>query len=208
MKTIKHFLALALLLAGLTRMDAQANYGEFGWGLKAGANFANASHADDIEVDKGKTGFTGGAFCKIPIKTYLSVRPELLFSMKGATLDIPNDIAGQDLSTEFAVNYIELPISLDFDLPYFIDLHAGVQGSFLISKNVKVEGEEVDDPDNFNDADFGWHVGGGIDLGNIGLHVRYQQSLVPFYDSFLIGSGDIEPRHWGISLMASYMFAR
>jgi hypothetical protein len=208
MKTIVHLLATTLLLACLTWAGAQANYGEFRWGLTAGANFANVSNlSEGIEKESGRTGFVGGAFCKIPLKFYLSVRPELLFNMKGATLNIPNDIVGQNLKTEFAVDYIELPISLDFDLPYFLDLHAGVQGSFLVSKKIKAEGSEVDDPNNFNSADFGWHVGAGVDIGNIGVHVRFQQSLVPFYDASLIGSGDIEPRNWGITLMAAYMFA-
>jgi hypothetical protein len=207
MKTIKYLLTAALLFVGLTWAGAQSNYGEFRWGLKAGVNFANANNlSEGIEKDKGKVGFVGGTFCKIPLKHFVSIRPELLFNMKGAVLNIPNDIVGQTINTSFATNYIELPLSVDFDLPYFIDLHAGVQGALLISKKVKVEGTEVEDSDNFNGSEFGWHIGTGIDLGNIGIHVRFQQSLTSFYDTFLIGSGDIEARNWGISLTGSYMF--
>jgi hypothetical protein len=208
MKTIKHLLATTLLLASFTWAGAQSNYGEFRWGLTAGANFANVNNlSNGIEKDKGRTGFVGGAFCKIPLKFYLSVRPELLFNMKGATLNIPNDLVGSTIKTTFAVNYVELPLSLDFDLPYFLDFHAGVQGSLLVSKKMKVDGTEIEDLDNFNSGEFGWHIGAGVDIGNIGLHVRYQQSLTSFFDAFLMGTGDIEPRNWGITLTAAYMFA-
>lgn len=208
MKTITYLLAVALFIGSMTSLGAQSNYGEFRWGLKAGAAFANANNlSNGIEQDKGKVGFVGGAFCKIPLKFYLSVRPELLFHMKGATLDIPNDVVGTSLNTRFATNYIELPLSLDFDLPYFLDFHTGIQGSLLLSKKLEVDGTAAEDPDEFNSGEFGWHVGAGIDLGNIGIHVRFQQSLTSFYDSFLMGSGDIEPRNWGISLTGSYMLA-
>lgn len=208
MKTIKHLLATTLLLASFTWAGAQANYGEFRWGLTAGANFANVSNlSEGIEKDKGRTGFVGGAFCKIPLKFYLSVRPELLFNMKGATFNFPSNVVGQTDKISFATNYMELPISFDFDLPYFLDFHAGVQGSYLISKNIKVNGTEIENDDNFNGGEFGWHVGAGVDIGNIGIHVRYQQSLTSFYDTLLFGMDEFEPRNWGITLTAAYMFA-
>jgi len=209
MKTIKQFIAVALMLVSLTALNAQSNYGEFRWGLKAGANFASVTNlSEGIEKDKGRAGFVGGAFAKIPLKHFVSIRPELLFHMKGATLDIPNDIVGRNLNVKFATNYIELPVSLDFDLPYFLDFHAGVQGSLLISKNLKVDGTEIEDSENFESSEFGWHIGTGIDLGNIGIHVRFQQSLTSFFDAFQDGTGDIKPRNWGISLTGAYMFAK
>src|SRR5262245_26936869 len=116
------FIALLLIWAG--SIHAQANYGEFRWGLKAGADFADTHNDGDFEEGDGKAGFVGGAFCKIPLKHYLSIRPELLFAMKGGKLRIPSDVAGQTDEANFAVNYIEMPLSVDLDLPYFLDFHA------------------------------------------------------------------------------------
>lgn len=209
MKTIKHFIASALCVGCLaTGASAQSNFGEFRWGLKGGVNFAHAYHLPPgIETDKGKVGFVGGGFCKIPIKHFLSVRPELLFSMKGSTLEIPSDVTGVVDKFRYSVNYVEVPLSLDFDLPFFLDFHAGVQTALLITKELKVNGANVGDgPGEFDDTEFGWHVGGGIDLGNIGVHVRFQQSLSSYYESPLFGGGKLEPRNWNLSLTASYMF--
>lgn len=209
MKTIKQFIAAAFMLASLTALNAQSNYGEFRWGLKAGVNFANAGNFDDnIEKDKGKAGFVGGGFAKIPLKHFVSIRPELLFHMKGTSFVIPTDVVGINYTGRYDMNYLEMPLSIDFDLPYFLDFHAGVQGALLLSKKLKIDGNEVEDPDNFESSEFGWHVGGGIDLGNIGIHVRFQQSLTSFYDAFLFGAGEFKPRNWGVSLTGAYMFAK
>ncbi len=207
MKMIKQFIAVALMLASLTALNAQSNYGEFRWGLKAGANFASVTNlSEGIEKDKGRAGFVGGAFAKIPLKHFVSIRPELLFHMKGSTLIVPGDAS---LARErFAMNYVEMPVSIDFDLPYFLDFHAGVQGSLLIFKKFEFNGTEIEAADdNFNNTEFGWHVGTGIDLGNIGIHVRFQQSLTSFYDITSFGGEKVKPRNWGISLTGAYMFA-
>jgi hypothetical protein len=207
MKTTTSFLPAMALLLCLTTANAQSNFGEFRWGLKGGVNFASAYNVSEgIEVDKNRVGFVGGAFCKLPLSSKVSIRPELLFHMKGATLDIPSDIVGQINDVQFAMNYLELPLSLDFDLPFFLDLHAGVQGSLLLSKKLKVDGSTIDEPSGFKNNEFGWHVGAGIDLGNIGIHVRFQQSLASYYEQFQLGTGDINVSNWGISLTASYMF--
>jgi opacity protein-like surface antigen len=206
MKTIKYLLAVALFIVSVTGIGAQANYGDFRWGLKAGANFANVNNSDNVEKEKGKTRFVGGAFCKIPLTFYLSVRPELLFNMKGATLNFPSDVVGQTDNIEYSLNYLELPVSVDFDLPFFLDFHAGVQGALLLSNTVKINGSGGRESDDIEKGEFGWHIGAGFDLGNLGLHVRYQQSLTPFYDGTTFGAGQVELKNWGITLTAAYMF--
>lgn len=199
MKTTKYLLAAIMFLTGVTLVSAQANFGEFKWGLKGGANFANINNLEEsIEDKKGKVGITAGAFFKIPLNHYMSIRPELLFNMKGASFDVsgntPDPVRGK-----LRLNYVEVPLSLDFDLPFFIDFHAGVQGAFLIDKSF--DNIEIDD-DFIQKGEFGFHVGGGIDLGNIGMHVRFQQSLT----SFTKDQPDFDPRNWGLSLTGAYMF--
>jgi Outer membrane protein beta-barrel domain len=199
MKTTTSFLPAILFGVFLTTTHAQSNFGEFRWGLKGGVNFASVYKiSEEIEIDKNRVGFAGGAFCKIPLSPKMSIRPELLFSMKGATLDIPSDVDGVFDRVKFRSSWAELPLSLDFDLPFFLDLHAGVQGALALSKKP--------DAENYKSAEFGWHAGTGIDLGNIGIHVRFQQSLVSFYEASFYGAGKVEPKNWGISLTASYMF--
>ena len=75
----------------------------------------------------------------------------------------------------------------------------------MLGKTLKEDGEKVDLPDDFyNKTEFGFHIGTGIDLGNIGLHVRFQQSLNSFLKKELLP--DFNPRNWGITLTGAYMF--
>lgn len=189
------------MLVCLTELNAQSNFGEFKWGLKAGANFANISNVDDITDKSGIVGFAGGAFAKIPLTTFMSLRPEVLFMMKGGSFTSDET---DPLKTKFNLNYIEVPLSLDLDLPFFLDLHAGFQASFLMGNKVKINDITTTLSDDFfNKAEYGFHIGGGIDLGNIGIHARFQQSLSSFSKA---DNSTFDPRHWGVSLMASYMF--
>ncbi len=210
MRTTKQFLVVTFFMLCLLPVFAQSNFGEVRWGLKGGVNFASVNNLGNIERDKGKVGVVGGGFLKVPLKIsrklFVSVRPELLFNMKGASLNLPKELVPGTDTYSFALNYVELPISLDFDLPFFLDIHAGVQGSYLVSKKLKINDVELENDDEFENSEFGWHIGTGIDLGNLGIHVRFQQSLNSFYTGFFYGDGDIGARNWGVSLTGSYMF--
>lgn len=202
MKTYQYTIVAVLLMTGLSFAGAQSNYGEFKWGLTGGINFASMNDLQDADKDKGKVGLVGGAFFKFPLSQKLSIRPELLFHMKGATLIFYPDAAQYE--EKINLNYVEVPVSLDFELRGIFDLHAGVQGAFLLGKKFKVNGEKIDVPDDqLNKTEFGYHVGTGIDLGNIGIHVRFHQSLTSFMADNIV---DFGPRNWGITLTGSYMF--
>ena len=202
MKTYQYPIVAVLLVVCMPLfVQAQSNYGEFKWGLTGGVNFGSMNQLGDADKDKGKAGLVGGAFCKIPLSQKMSIRPELLFHMKGAKLIFYPD-AGRDLG-QIRLNYVELPVSLDFELRGIFDLHAGVQGAFLLGDSFKLNGEKVDVPnDYYNNTEFGFHIGTGIDLGNIGLHVRFHQSLT----SFVKDDPGFDPRNWGITLTGAYMF--
>lgn len=203
MKTCKILAAIMLVAASVLYAGAQSNYGEFKWGLTGGMAFANMNQLGDFEKDKGKLGLVAGAFMKIPLSHKASIRPELLFNMKGATLK--ETVQGQENKGRYSLNYVEVPISLDFEFMGIFDLHAGVQGAYLLSNSFKLNGEKIDLVDDvLKKTEFGFHFGTGIDLGNIGMHVRFQQSLTSFLDKNK--TADFDPRNWGITLTGAYMF--
>lgn len=211
MKT-NRFLTVAIWMSAcLSFAGAQSNYGEFKWGLTGGVSFASMNNLGSqqtgfvsFDKDKGKVGLVGGGFCKIPLSHMASIRPELLFHMKGATLNFTGD-TGPVVKEKFSLNYVELPVSLDLEIMGIIDLHAGVQGAFLLGKSLKEDGQSIDLPgSSYNNAEFGFHIGSGIDLGNIGLHVRFHQSLSSFLNKDQ--TPGFSPHNWGITLTGAYMF--
>ena len=202
MKTLQFVASVMLMMATVSFLPAQSNFGEFKWGLTGGVHFASFNN---LELDKegGRVGVVGGAFMKIPLSHKASIRPELLFNMKGASLKLTDD-NGEDSEGKIRLNYIELPVSLDFEFMGIIDAHAGIQAAYLLSDAFKIDGTSIPVlDDQYNKGEFGFHFGTGIDLGNIGVHVRFQQSLTSFLAD---GSAFSEPRNWGITLTAAYMF--
>ncbi len=177
-----------LFLLALPSVQAQMSDGRTRFGLKAGLSAANFAKSD-FQDRKGRVGFVGGGFAKIPVSKsgQVSLRPELLFTMKGATV---NRDSISDVS--FKLNYLELPVSLDLNVFAIFNLHAGLQAGTLLSsvdKNFKVE-----------NLDAGWHLGAGLDLGNIGLHARYNSSFTKVFDAATLE----DTRNWNLTVALSF----
>ncbi|MCC7507350.1 MAG: PorT family protein [Saprospiraceae bacterium] len=180
----------AVFFLSLPAAQAQMPDGRTRFGLKAGLSAANFTQ-QDFEGRKGRVGFVGGAFAKIPLgppkRISASLRPEVLFTMKGATVT-PDSLS--DVS--FKLNYVEVPLSLDLNLFAFLNLHGGVQAGTLISS--------VDKNFDVNKLDYGWHLGAGFDIGNIGLHARYNSSFNNLFDVPALDG----TRNWNLTVSASF----
>lgn len=204
MKTNRFFLLLiALCCIGLHALHAQMTDGRPRFGVKlgvAGANLYDDSQADDI---KSRIGFTGGGFVQIPLaKGRMSLRPELLFTTKGAEYDFGNLIR-----SEVKFSYVEFPLSLEYRLFGIINLHAGAHASWMASADGKIDGLPVTiQKEDFEEFDYGWHAGAGLDFGNLGLHFRLARGLQQVgsddgSDAFI---GDLKNSAWSVT--ASYGF--
>lgn len=148
MKTTK-FIAAALFAASAFGVSAQgdnvseaeksrAAKGNLVFGLKAGINRSNVydEEGSDFVADK-KTGFAGGAYLAIPIGSFLGLQPEILFSQKGfsSTGRINND----RYSLERTTNWIDVPLQVQVKPFRFLTLLGGVQYSYLLSQNDRLQ---------------------------------------------------------------------
>ena len=161
-------------MSTFSTLQAQMTDGKALFGLKLGVNGANLYDDSKAEDKKSRIGFTGGAFVKIPLGGQrFSLRPELLFATKGADFDIANGT-----KQEVKLSYIELPLSLEMNLA-ILNLHAGFYAGLLADSQGKfkdAQGNPITsfklDKEDLEVFDYGWHVGAGLDLGNIGLHLK------------------------------------
>lgn len=175
MKKIPAIALLAsLFLAGMQPLAAQMTDGRIRLGFKAGINGARLY--DDVNASNAKTriGMTAGAFVQIPLaKGRFALRPELLFTTKGGAYDFVN--AGR---TDFKVNYVELPLVLEYRLLGFINLHVGGYAATLASADGTIGGSVVKlGKANFENFDYGWVAGTGLDIGALGIHFRISRGL-------------------------------
>ena len=199
MRTIQIFLPIfVLIFFGLGSSNAQMTDGRARIGFKAGVNGSHLyddATATDIET---RLGITGGLFAQIPFaKGRMTLRPELLFTTKGGAYDLANGNR-----PDFKINYIELPLSLEYRLLGFINLHAGGYASLLASGNGTVDGILATlGKGNFESYDFGWHAGTGIDLGGLGLHFRLSRGLKNVGSSSVAPLfGDLKNAAWAVTL--------
>jgi hypothetical protein len=187
-------LTIVLVIAAVTCLFALPKPAEAGvqFGIKAGGNMAKptgADAADIAETLKTKVGFVGGIFIAFNLSNSFTIQTEVLYTMKGATLeetDIDETIEGKLYG-----DYLEIPLLLKLKLgsggiqPFLI---AGAYAGFKLSEKITVMGEEIPlEEALLKNNDYGAIFGGGLNLGHsFHVDVRYSLGLAK------IAEGDIE----------------
>lgn len=185
-----------LVCALLTAAAAQAQGPRLG--IKAGANYTDFS-GDDSDAWEGKFGFHAGLFASFPItEDFLSLRPELLFSTKGAKIESTDD-------DKVKLGFIDVPVLAQINAgPLYFE--AGPSFSVRVSEKRKIGDSTVDDQlDGLKRSAVGYAAGIGLVSTPLGLSagVRYSGDFTKIYDS---SSGGPELRNSGLLLTLGYMF--
>jgi len=112
------------------------------FGIKAGytsGSLRAIEEESEYTVEKyTEGGFAAGVFVSIPLVSFLSLRPEVLFFQKGGEYDVgvPVGIPGVQVNVfeTRSMNYIEIPVMLKARIPLF----RGVGTSFLIGPSLGI----------------------------------------------------------------------
>jgi hypothetical protein len=131
MKTKFLFLSAALFFS-------IASMAQFRIGAKAGANIFKVD--GQSFKDQFRYGYHLGGFMEIPISQKLSLQPEVLFNQYSTVLDssyknIYQDVFNSQNGNHIKLNYLSIPIVLDYKLANFLRLQAGPQFGVLIDQN-------------------------------------------------------------------------
>jgi len=198
----KLMVLLAVLLAPVVSMAQQKSVS---FGIKGGMNLSkfttgefvqtrlNANGSPRVSLDgrvlrdniseslDTRTGWAYGIYARFGRNLYL--QPELMVSTKNGAIRIERDIDGKP-TTEI----VGLQMT-NFDVPILLGLKGGplrvVAGpivSFRISDDQRLR-EALRDyttgtiNDAFRRASYGYQLGGGLDLGRLGIDVRHEGSL-------------------------------
>ena len=204
---IKHLVLSLLLTLGLgASLSAQMADGKVRFGLKAGVVGANLYDDAIAEDRKSRVGFMGGAFAKLPLnkRGSISLRPELLGTSRGgkySLADLPNQ---RPFVRTF---HIDLPVSLEANILGFFNVHAGLHAAYLVSAKAEIDGGTVSvSRDNFEKLDYGWQLGGGLDFGNIGIHLRVLRGLNEISKDASVNDifGQLKNSAWNLTLSAAF----
>lgn len=173
MKTKLFLLASGMLLLSAA-VFAQDNVR---WGVKAGANFSTIHTESDAPSWGSRTGIHAGLLAHIHLNKNWAIQPEAVYSLQGSK----NTEGGETQVNN--LNYINVPVLLQYMFDNGFRLQTGPQLGFLVSANTKIEGgTHTENTDLYNKTDFSWSFGGGY-LSNSGLGVdaRYNLGLTDVY---------------------------
>jgi hypothetical protein len=149
----------------------------------------NISQIDgDLSAGYKRIGLTGGFKVDYPIKEYLDLSAELLYSSRGSRHK-KNDI-------NIDLNYIEIPFLLSVRDWYIekdkydkVKADIGFSYSYLFNGNTSKNVLEIS-PENFKKHDFSFLIGGGYMFNkHVGLYARYTRDFFKLYETELLPYG-------------------
>lgn len=191
-----------MLFAALTFLPA-LTFAQSGFqiGIKGGVNLSkltfgdfiktntNANGSPNVSVDgqtfrnnlsdsfNSRTGTSFGIYTRFGRNLF--IQPELLYSTRSGSLDIIRN--GQPESVTIKTTTFDVPLLLGIKGGP-IRVVAGPLISFRVADNQRL-GEALSEYTNgtlneaWSKAYYGYQVGGGLDIGSIGLDVRYQGNI-------------------------------
>jgi len=171
----KFFLGLAITAGTLSFAQEKpaSSASPVRFGLKAGLNVSNLNDNDS----KAKAGFYGGVFANIPVASDFSVQPELLYNGLGAKDQTYS-------SLKLNLDYISVPVMVQYNILPALYVEAGPQFSFAISQKVKGDGGSADVNEVFKNFDLGLGLGAGYYFEQrFGITARYVAGLTDIVEN-------------------------
>ncbi|KAB7529616.1 outer membrane beta-barrel protein [Flagellimonas olearia] len=166
----------ALLVAAMALLGSAAiAQSGSGFGIKAGLSYnkngdlissVGDSGQDIVDGGKGKTGYHVGFWGKLDFpKIYL--RPELVYSKTKSSYEVDGD------SQDYDISKLDLPVLLGYKIIGPLHIFAGPAFQYTLKNDLgDLEVEDVK-----NDFTVGLNTGVGVNLGKVGLDVRYERGF-------------------------------
>lgn len=161
------------------------SYCQISFGVKSGINIATTK--DIITFPKNRIGWYVGGIANIPIHKNIFLQPELLFSTKGYRY-----IDGAfGSTTSRRLNYIAVPILLDYKIDQKLSLLFGTEIGYLLSAQLIFSNNE-----RFNiSKNYPVKLDVGLDIGlnykivrRIGIEIRYNYGFKNMYTTDAAGN--------------------
>ncbi|MEO7767150.1 MAG: porin family protein, partial [Ferruginibacter sp.] len=164
---------LLTLIVSLMAISAAYSQG-FHLGIKGGANvnkITGKSFSDEFSF-----GYHLGGFAEIGLGSKFSVQPEVVFNQfKQDTSSEFKDIYSlSNIRSNIKLNYLSIPILLNYRASNFLSLQAGPQFGILMDQNKKLL---QNGKDAFKKGDFSMVGGVQLKFSSIRIYGRYALGL-------------------------------
>lgn len=199
MKNTKLVIIIALLFTGFTFAQSGS-----GFGIKGGLNYnSNGDLINETESivngSDSKIGYHVGIFGKINLPI-IYLRPELIYTSTTSTYP----------SGDLEIKKLDLPVLVGIDVIGQLHVFGGPALQYILDNDFKAQ--DIDLKDIENNFSLGLQLGIGVNLGRLGIDVRYERGLNANEADFVnnnVGesaSGRIDTRPSQIIFAASLKF--
>lgn len=160
-----------------TVLLSQAAIAQFNFGIKGGANISKIDGRSF--KDEFRYGYYLGGFVEIGLGGKLGIQPEVLYNQYQTKTDsnfnhIYQNVFNSAANGNIKLNYLSIPLMLNYKLGNILTLQAGPQFGVLIdqNKNLLENGKEA-----FKNGDFSMAGGVSIKITKLRIHGRYVVGL-------------------------------
>ena len=166
-----------LLLFSAAILFSMAGMAQFHIGAKAGANIIKVD--GQSFKDQFRYGYHLGGFMEIKLSKKLEFQPEVLFNQYSTRLDsnyknIYENVFNPPAGNNIKLNYLSIPLILDYKLANFLRLQLGPQVGVLIDQNRSLL---QNGGDAFKRGDFSMLGGAELQLAGFRVTGRYMVGL-------------------------------
>jgi hypothetical protein len=161
-------------------------------GIKGGINY-NSNSIQEVSEDvfdgaKSKTGYHAGIWMRFKIPVIgLYVRPELVYTNLENTVQYDNGLVQKN--TNFSFQKIDIPVLLGKKILGIGNVYIGPSFQYILDQNFSISDIPNVQGDGFT---LGLQFGGGIELGRLGLDVRWERGFNNVESSFLDGATTVQ----------------
>jgi hypothetical protein len=173
----KLIFSVVLFTISLATVQAQS----FNLGLKAGVNLAKIS--TDFASEENRLGYLVGSWARIGFAG-MYVQPEAYIGSKGNKFLSITQNNGNEVSAEGKVKFttLDVPILIGTKIgpsAFNIRFMAGPVISFVLDDNSTFSSayDQATDFKSYKDQAIGIQAGAGVDIGNLGVDLRYEAGL-------------------------------
>jgi hypothetical protein len=178
----KVFLMMSLALACSQTSSAQLDFG-----VKAGLNY-NSESIQSVSEDvftgaESKTGYHAGVWLrfKLPIIGFY-LRPEILYTNLENELLYKIRETAPSQTTSYNFQKIDIPVLIGKKFFGIGNVFAGPSFQYILNSDFSLNDISEVDTDGFS---VGLQFGAGIELGNLGIDVRWERGLNTVESTFL-----------------------
>ena len=143
------------------------------FGIKGGLSYnSNGNISDDSNTfiengGKGKSGYNVGIYGKIGLGP-IYLRPELVYTKTTSKYEL--NIGGAE---DYKIARLDMPVLVGLKLVGPLSVFAGPAFQYTLQNDFKgIQYDRID-----NDFTVGFNFGAGLDLGRLGLDVRYERGF-------------------------------